>query len=129
MLAGRCLHEGQARVDNDIHLTVIESLLETISQPEVALRVRIAAGEVLGYLGDTRLGDLVTVDAGEFWMGDEEGEDFEKPQHKVFLPTYWHSGRHWKKPPLLQLEHMAMIWLVIILLQVILENLNLKTLF
>ena len=58
--------------------TVIERLLETISDPKVALRVRIAAGEVLGYLGDPRIGELVTVPAGEFWMGDDKGDEDRK---------------------------------------------------
>ena len=66
---------------------VIERLLTTISDPKVALRVRIAAGEVLGYLGDPRIGELVTVPAGDFWMGDDEDEDA-KPRHKLFLPEY-----------------------------------------
>ncbi|MDX1524617.1 MAG: SUMF1/EgtB/PvdO family nonheme iron enzyme, partial [Anaerolineae bacterium] len=51
-------------------------------QPEVALRVRIAAGEVLGYLGDPRLGQIVTVRAGKFLMG--EGGN----QHEIDLPDY-----------------------------------------
>jgi formylglycine-generating enzyme required for sulfatase activity len=82
VLAGRCLYEGQARVDRTIWQAVIESLLATIVRPEVALRVRIAAGEVLGYLGDPRLGEMVTIPAGEFLMG--EGQE----QHKLYLSTY-----------------------------------------
>jgi formylglycine-generating enzyme required for sulfatase activity len=87
VLAGRCLHEGQARVDRAVRQAVIDELLATIARPEVALRVRIAAGEVLGYLGDPRLGDpplgeLVTIPAGAFLMGEGEG------QHKLYLPEY-----------------------------------------
>ncbi|GIK39559.1 MAG: hypothetical protein BroJett011_33920 [Chloroflexota bacterium] len=89
VLAGRCLYEGQARVNKAIRQAVIESLLTTIAQPEVALRVRIAAGEVLGYLGDPRLGEMITIPAGEFWMGDDNSRyDDEKPRHKLFLPSY-----------------------------------------
>ncbi|MFQ5814649.1 MAG: formylglycine-generating enzyme family protein, partial [Anaerolineae bacterium] len=88
VLAGRCLHEGRAKVDQAIRQAVIDALLATISNSEVALRVRIAAGDVLGYLGDPRLGELVTVPAGKFLMGDDEGFAPEKPQHKLYLLEY-----------------------------------------
>ncbi len=84
VLAGRCLHEGPARVDGATRQKVIDRLLQTIAQPEVALRVRIAAGEVLGHRGDPRLGELVTVPAGRFVMGDEDVG----PQHTLSLPEY-----------------------------------------
>ena len=87
VLAGRCLHEGKADVGLDTRQTVITRLLATISDPKVALRVRVAAGEVLGYLGDPRLGELVTIPAGKFLIGDDEDDDA-KPQHEVFLPEY-----------------------------------------
>ncbi|MBI3909434.1 MAG: CHAT domain-containing protein, partial [Armatimonadetes bacterium] len=51
VLAGRCLHEGQARVAPEVRQVVIEALLAALGDDTVALRVRIAAGEVLGYLG------------------------------------------------------------------------------
>ncbi|NJN93303.1 MAG: SUMF1/EgtB/PvdO family nonheme iron enzyme [Anaerolineales bacterium] len=88
VLAGRCLHEGQAKVDRAGRQAVIEALLTTLARPEVALRVRIAAGEVLGYLGDPRLGELVTIPAGKFLMGDDNSDDEEKPQHQIYLPAY-----------------------------------------
>jgi formylglycine-generating enzyme required for sulfatase activity len=82
VLAGRCLVYGQASFDQPIRKAVIDHLLSTVSSPEVALRVRIAAGEVLGFLGDPRLGDMIVVPAGEFLMG--EGRE----QHELFLPDY-----------------------------------------
>ncbi len=82
VLAGRCLHEGRARVDPVTRQRVIEALLTTIARPEVALRVRIAAGEVLGCLGDPRLGEMVAIPAGEFLMGEGPAE------HQLFLPAY-----------------------------------------
>ena len=82
VLAGRCVHEGRAKVGATTRQDVIEALLETIARPEVALRVRMAAGEVLGHLGDPRLGELVTIPAGKFIMG-ERGE-----RHKIDLPEY-----------------------------------------
>jgi formylglycine-generating enzyme required for sulfatase activity len=82
VLAGRCLYDGQAKVDKAIRQEVIEALLTTIARPEVALQVRIVAGEILGYLGDPRLGEMVTVQAGKFIMG--EGNQ----KHSLFLPEY-----------------------------------------
>ncbi|UCF94730.1 MAG: formylglycine-generating enzyme family protein, partial [Desulfobacterales bacterium] len=87
VLAGRCLHEGQAEVAPEIRQVVVDRLLATISDPEVALRVRIAAGEVLGYLGDPRLGELVTIPAGTFLMGDDK-DYAAKPKHEVVLPEF-----------------------------------------
>ncbi len=82
VLAGRCLLQGQSRFDSAIRQAVIDRLLLTIAKPEVALRVRIAAGEVLGHLGDPRLGQMVVIPAGKFLMG--EGRE----QHELFLPEY-----------------------------------------
>ena len=88
ILAGRCLYETQVKVDATIQQAVIDRLLTTIGRPEVALRVRIAAGQVLGDLGDPRLGEMVTVPAGPFIMGNDQGPADQKPQHKCLLPTY-----------------------------------------
>ena len=82
VLAGRCLLQGQVRLDSAIRRAVIDHLLSAIADPEVALRVRIAAGDVLGCLGDPRLGELVVIPAGEFIMG----RIWE--QHRLFLPDY-----------------------------------------
>ena len=61
---------------------MIAQLLAAIANPEVALRVRIASGNVLGDLGDPRLGEMVVIPAGDFLMGD--GSE----QHKLSLPDY-----------------------------------------
>jgi len=82
VLAGRCLLQGQARFDSATRQAVIEHLLSALVKPAVALRVRIAAGEILGCLGDPRLGEMVVIPAGDFLMG--EG----KEQHELFLPDY-----------------------------------------
>ena len=73
VLAGRCLHEARAAVSQATRKAVLERLLATISSAKVALRVRIAAGEVLGHLGDPRLGEFVSVPAGKFTMGSNRG--------------------------------------------------------
>ncbi len=82
VLAGRCLLQGQARFDSATRQIVIDRLLLTIVNPEVSLRVRIAAGSVLGDLGDPRLGEMVVIPAGIFLMG--EGSE----QHELLLPDY-----------------------------------------
>jgi formylglycine-generating enzyme required for sulfatase activity/class 3 adenylate cyclase len=82
VLAGRCLLQGQVSVDPATRQTVIDHLLATIANPEIALRVRIAAGDVLGYLGDPRPGAMVAIPGGEFLMG--EGRE----QHELFLTDY-----------------------------------------
>lgn len=82
VLAGRCLLQGQAKVDRATRQAVIKHLLSAIANPEVALRVRIAAGDVLGYLGDPRPGEMVVIPAGAFSMG--EGSE----QHELFLSDY-----------------------------------------
>lgn len=87
VLAGRCLHEGQAKVNTTIRQEVVDQLLSTIFDPDVALRVRIAASEVLGHLGDPRLGKLVVIPAGTFLMGDDQEDDVE-PQNEIVLPEY-----------------------------------------
>ena len=82
VLAGRCLLQGQDKFDSATRQAVIDRLLSAIANAEVALRVRIAAGDVLGYLGDPRLGELVVIPAGDFSMG--EGRE----QHELFLADF-----------------------------------------
>jgi formylglycine-generating enzyme required for sulfatase activity len=69
-------------VDKVTRQALIEALLTTIGNPQVALRVRIAAGDVLGHLGDPRLGRLETIPAGKFLMPKDED------QHELNLPAY-----------------------------------------
>ncbi|MEE8187654.1 MAG: SUMF1/EgtB/PvdO family nonheme iron enzyme, partial [Kiloniellales bacterium] len=82
VLAGRCLLQGHDGIDPGIRGAVIAQLLAAIASPEVALRVRIAAGNVLGDLGDPRLGEMVVIPAGDFLMGD--GSE----RHNLSLPDY-----------------------------------------
>jgi formylglycine-generating enzyme required for sulfatase activity len=87
VLAGRCLHEGRAKVDKKTSKVVVVSLLNTIEDPAVALRVRIAAGKVLGYIGDPRIGEMAEITAGKFGMGYDDDPDA-SPRHTLFLPDY-----------------------------------------
>ncbi|MBT8362238.1 MAG: SUMF1/EgtB/PvdO family nonheme iron enzyme [Deltaproteobacteria bacterium] len=82
ILAGRCLLQIQDRCNPTDRKAVIDRLLRTISDPEVALRVRISAGELLGSLGDPRIGEMIVIPAGKFLMG--EGRE----QHLLYLSEY-----------------------------------------
>jgi formylglycine-generating enzyme required for sulfatase activity/class 3 adenylate cyclase len=82
VLAGRCLLEPNGGSDPVIRNAVVTALLATVGSADVALRVRIAAGNVLGEIGDPRVGQMVQVSAGRFLMG--EGRE----QHELFLPDY-----------------------------------------
>jgi formylglycine-generating enzyme required for sulfatase activity len=103
IMAARCIHEGRANVSEPVRQEVIRALLNIIgegdapaelrgsagaspSRKDVALRVRIAAGEALGYVGDTRFrfvdlttGQDVTSDElkARIWRGDNP-EDRER---------------------------------------------------
>ncbi|NIP46832.1 MAG: SUMF1/EgtB/PvdO family nonheme iron enzyme [Gammaproteobacteria bacterium] len=82
VLAGRCLLQNDNAIDSGLHQAVVDKLLGAIADPEVSLRVRIAAGNVLGFLGDPRLGEMMIVPAGSFLMG--QGSE----QHKLSLPDF-----------------------------------------
>ena len=77
LLAGRCLLEPGVAIDETSKNVVTAKILLTMSDPQVALRNRLAVGEILGYLGDPRFHgaylepDLVEIPAGEFLLGDE----------------------------------------------------------
>jgi formylglycine-generating enzyme required for sulfatase activity len=89
VIAARCLHEGSALVSQTARKQVIEGLMTAISSERVSLLVRNAAGELLGNLGDPRLGEFVDVPSGRFPMGDNS----EKPNKQIFLREY-QIGKH-----------------------------------
>jgi len=120
ILAGRCLIEGVSGKElarlKSVKLDVVQALVETATNPQVALRVRIAAGDVLGFLSDPRLitpqtvnahgareyligredgkgmSVMVEIPAGDFLMGSTDKDklafDDEKPQREVYLDAY-----------------------------------------
>jgi len=103
VLAADCLRDvGRARVAGDLWGEVTRRLLRDMRADGSAggarapVARRVAAGNALGRVGDPRFtGDylepeLVTVLAGEFWMGSEAKEAFgsEKPAHRLRLPTF-----------------------------------------
>jgi formylglycine-generating enzyme required for sulfatase activity/class 3 adenylate cyclase len=99
VLAGRCVVQRPGGGgDAALRQAVIDRLLAAIADPDVALRVRIAAGEVLGALGDPRPGEMVLIPAGDFLMG--EGSE----RHALSLPDY-RLGRY----PLTNAEYRAFV--------------------
>jgi len=98
VLAGRCVLDARPEISAAVREHVVRELLAVIADPVVALRVRIAAGDVLGRLGDPRLGAMIAVPAGGFTMG-AEGE-----RHEVVLPDYC-IGRY----PVTNAEYAAFV--------------------
>lgn len=82
LLAGRCLLEPGSSSDPELRGEVVARLLPAIADAAVALRVRIAAGHVLGELGDPRIGEVASIPAGPFLMGSA------REQHEVFLREF-----------------------------------------
>jgi formylglycine-generating enzyme required for sulfatase activity len=60
-----------------------------LTESDTALEHRFRAGELLGYLGDTRISDdnMVLVKAGEFIMGSKEYKDA-KPVRCIYLDDF-----------------------------------------
>lgn len=86
VLAGECLLDvGKAGIDGKLWQETIDALKRLTEDEKSSIRVRIDAGDVLGELGDPRLGDDVMqkIPAGEFMMGDK------KPFRKVFIDTFY----------------------------------------
>jgi formylglycine-generating enzyme required for sulfatase activity len=103
-LAGRCLDEGAAAVDEEVRDQVKADLLGGMEDRSVHLRARIAAGHVLGELGDPRfqvrerdgvrsiVPPTVRVPAGAYKIGsgwwDRQAHDDERPRHAVELEAF-----------------------------------------
>jgi formylglycine-generating enzyme required for sulfatase activity len=103
-LAGRCLNEGGAQVQDDLRQRVRDTLLGEMEDRRVHLRTRIAAGHVLGRLGDPRfevqeregvqyiLPPVVRVPSGRYAIGssrwDRRAYGDERPRHKVRLGSF-----------------------------------------
>ncbi len=97
VLAAEALRDvGRARVEGDLWGEVTHRLRHDMADEEAPVQRRVAAGNALGQVGDPRFSgpylepELVTVPAGEFWMGSETkaADDDEKPVHRVSLPEF-----------------------------------------
>ncbi|MEU9882695.1 SUMF1/EgtB/PvdO family nonheme iron enzyme [Streptomyces phaeochromogenes] len=117
ILAARCVLEAGIATTESLRSLLVADLQREMSDPAVHLRARIAAGNVLGDLGDGRfeqlmvddrpvcLGPLVEVPGGKTRIGStgrvtrqlsREGHGFgkeEEPRHPVRLVVY-HIGVH-----------------------------------
>ena len=112
VLAGRCLLENNLSGLTATVAAVQQRLLADLGDRAVHLRARVAAGDVLGRLGDprwqeifvdgerVRVPPLVAAPAGVGWMGSDwftvwrltrqgiQAAD-ERPRHRVALPRFW----------------------------------------
>jgi formylglycine-generating enzyme required for sulfatase activity len=106
VMAGHCLLEGGAQVDEATQGKVREALVMGMTGEALPALARVQAGNVLAELGDVRfrkdiwylpnepLLGFVEVPAGPFQMGsekeiDSDAVDNEFPRHWVDLPTYY----------------------------------------
>ncbi len=100
-LAARCVAMPELPTAPDFKKHIRQALIERTQDMSADLRARIAAGLALGNLGDPRLerrtgphGDyllppLVTIPAGEYPIGSDEGlYDNEAPAHTVRLEAF-----------------------------------------
>jgi formylglycine-generating enzyme required for sulfatase activity len=99
-LAARCAANPEARIDDALKRIIQQALIARMQDRQADLRARIAAGLALGELGDPRFerrtrrhGDyllppLVTIPAGEYPIGSDDGDVDERPIHAVQLPTF-----------------------------------------
>ncbi|MCX6032991.1 MAG: SUMF1/EgtB/PvdO family nonheme iron enzyme [Chloroflexi bacterium] len=117
VLAARCLVEAGIEPPPALATAVQEDLLRELGDRQVHLRARLAAGDVLGRLGDPRfraitvtgqrvlLPPLAHVSAGSYRIGSGRwrvwklafqgfpGARDEQPRHRVELPEFW-IGRY-----------------------------------
>ena len=99
-LAARCVRSPEVRVGEALKDELRQRLLARSQDPAADLRARIDAGLILGDLGDPRfprrrgrehdyiLPPLVTIPAGRYTIGSEEGRETERPVHEVELPAF-----------------------------------------
>jgi formylglycine-generating enzyme required for sulfatase activity len=100
-LAGRIAAAPDTHISPALKSEIQGALVARTQDMQADVRARIAAGLVLGSLGDPRFerrtgahGDyllppLVTIPAGEYPIGDDDSDyDFEKPAHKVRLDAF-----------------------------------------
>jgi formylglycine-generating enzyme required for sulfatase activity len=71
-----------AEVERQGAEVAVPVFLKMVADETVPLRGRIAAAEALGRLGDPRLAEMVAIPAGEFTMGEGDG------QHRVFVDAF-----------------------------------------
>ena len=91
ILAGRCLMEAGEAVDETVRAAVITGLADVAVGPDYAVRARVAAGDVLGLLGDPRLtAERVSVEGTTFLMGGDVADPHGGacPEHEVAVDSF-----------------------------------------
>jgi formylglycine-generating enzyme required for sulfatase activity len=102
-LAGRCLSDGAANVDQETEERIRQALLADLGTAGLHRRARLQAGRVLGAVGDPHLEpvevgdvkvilpDLVEVPGGTATLGSAEAEAFdnEQPVHQVKIAPFY----------------------------------------
>ena len=99
-LAARCAASPEVSIEPELKREIQDALIARTKDVTADLRARIAAGEALGLIGDPRFelrsGDfgkylmppLVTIPGGKYTIGDNKGEDDEKPAGTVELAEF-----------------------------------------
>jgi formylglycine-generating enzyme required for sulfatase activity len=88
IVAGLCLIDiGKSGVGMKLYNMGIEKLVALLDDSQVSINNRIEAGNILGELGDPRIGKMIEIPEGEFIMGSDEYDD-ERPVHKVFIDAF-----------------------------------------
>ncbi len=103
LIAARCVNAAGGHILNStLGTDVIKALIKRIEDVETPLEKRLHGGELLGELGDPRLGKSVKIPAGIFTMGENlladnataQGElqrqlERSAPAHEVFVAEFY----------------------------------------
>jgi formylglycine-generating enzyme required for sulfatase activity/calcineurin-like phosphoesterase family protein/energy-coupling factor transporter ATP-binding protein EcfA2 len=88
-LGARAICDFQPVKRDETVISIAREQMSLLTESDAALEHRFRAGELLGYLGDTRISedDMILVPAGEFIRGSEEDED-SQPVKRIYLDDF-----------------------------------------
>ena len=105
ILAGRCLSEGTAPINDETRAAVRQALLADLSDPALHRRARLHAGRIFGVVGDLRFipqtingiqviwSELVSVPGGQATIGsrrlDRGAFEDERPRHQIDIAPFF----------------------------------------
>jgi formylglycine-generating enzyme required for sulfatase activity len=89
-LGARALCDFHPTKRDEAVVSITRDQLIRLMKSDAVLEDRFQAGELLGYLGDTRISEdkMVLVPAGEFIRGSNEMSDGEKPEQRIDLDNF-----------------------------------------